>query len=264
MSEPYRLHRGERPLLVSVPHAGTELLPDLSGRLTPLARELPDTDWWIDQVWAGAPQLGASMLVANYSRYVIDLNRPPDDEALYAGPGSGLVPTATFDGEPLYLAENALGPEQVPLRLQRYWHPYHRALAAELERLRQIHGFVLLLDAHSIRSHVPRLFQGRLPDLNLGSFDGASASANLVQAAFRQLQGWPDCSSVLDGRFKGGFITRHYGRPAAGVHALQLEMAQQVYMQEFPPERDPGKLEKAQALAEDFMRLLLTWRPMNG
>jgi N-formylglutamate deformylase len=261
LNSTFHLQPAERPLLVSVPHAGTDLPESLLQRLRPVAHALPDTDWWIDQVWSGAPGLGAGFLVARLSRYVVDLNRPPDDVPLYAGAGTGLVPVETFSGEPLYLQGDQPGDEETAARLKQYWQPYHAALAEELERIREVHGFAILLDAHSIRSEVPRLFDGRLPDLNLGSHSGASAARGLVDRAQAELQGWHGCSNVLDGRFTGGYITRHYGQPERNIHALQFEMAQSVYMQEDPPALPAEPLARTREKAVAFMRCLMSWNP---
>ena len=146
-------------------------------------------------------------------------------------------------------------------RVARYWRPYHDALAAELERIRAAHGFVVLLDGHSIRSRVPALFEGRLPDLNLGSNSGASAAPDLVARAMGVLDKVRGASAVLDGRFRGGHITRHYGRPDRQVHALQLEMAQSLYMREQPPRRDPGRMQRLQEALATLLWELLGWRP---
>jgi N-formylglutamate amidohydrolase len=259
----YHLSRGSEPLLVSVPHAGVELPEGLMQRLSPVGRGLPDTDWWVDRVWRDAMALGAGMLVARYSRYVIDLNRPPDDAPLYRREGTGLVPLSTFDGDDLYPEDDLPNSAEVSDRLNRFWTPFHDALAGELRRLRALHGHVILLDAHSIRSKVPRLFDGRLPDLNLGSHGGASAAPGLVRAAFEQLQEWKGCSRVLDGRFRGGYITRNYGHPSDGIHVLQMEMSQSVYMREDPPREIPARLEAAQGQARRFMQCLIDWNPAD-
>jgi N-formylglutamate amidohydrolase len=240
------------------------LSPGLEARLTAVGRSLPDTDWYVDELWSGAAGMGAGLLVGEYSRYVVDLNRSPDDRPLYPGAGTGLVPEQTFSGATLYRDGARPCQEESRRRLVEYWRPYHAALAGELARLRERHGFALLLDAHSIRSRVPRLFDGRLPDLNLGSFEGASAAPELIALASERLRDWPGCTHVVDGRFKGGYITRHYGRPADGVHALQLEMAQSLYMQEDPPARDPQRMAATQPLANAFMEALLGWRPAGG
>ena len=227
---------GTTPLLVSMPHCGTDLPPELRPRLTEAALALPDTDWHVDRLYDFAAELGAGVLRATHSRYVIDLNRPPDDRPLYPGASNtGLVPTTLFDEGPVYRPNAAPGPVEVAERLARYWQPYHDRLAAELKRLRDHFGVALLFDAHSIRSTVPRFFAGRLPDLNLGTADGASAAAGLAAVLLETASQTDSYSTVLNGRFKGGYITRTYGRPAENIHAVQLELAQSTYMDEAPP-----------------------------
>lgn len=230
----YRFVRGGCPLIVSIPHVGTALPPQILPQLTTRARALPDTDWCVDRLYDFVLERGASVLAAHFSRYVVDLNRPPDDGALYPGRVStGLCPRRTFAGEPLYRnATSALRAWELDLRRRRYWRPYHEALAAAIADVQQRWGCVLLLDAHSIRSRVPRLFSGRLPDINLGTDDGRSCDARLVQPLLEILGAQSRFSFVLNGRFKGGYITRHYGAPALGVHALQIELAQAAYMDE--------------------------------
>lgn len=234
---PFRFEPGRRPLLVSIPHAGTWLPPALAARLTAPALAVPDTDWHLDRLYDGVRALGASLLVATHSRYVIDLNRPPDDHSLYPGQDvPGLCPIDTFAREPLY-ADPAWQPDAAEREARRaaIWRPYHRQLQAELARLRERHGEVALWDAHSIRSEVPRFFEGRLADLNLGTADGASCEAGLARRVLGIAGDDGRYSAVLDGRFKGGYITRAYGRPDAGVQALQLEMTWRCYMDEDPP-----------------------------
>lgn len=231
----YTLIEGTRPLLVSLPHGGLYVPPDLRERLAPEALAMPDTDWHVGRLYDFVHAMGVSVLAATHSRYVVDLNRPPDDAPLYAGPTTGLCPTVLFDGTPLYRPGSAPDAAEVADRRRRYWQPYHDALAAELARLRARHGYALLFDAHSIRSRVPRLFEGRLPDLNVGTYDGRSAAPELLEAVWAVCAGAAGYTSVVDGRFKGGYITRHYGAPARGVHAIQLELAQPTYMDEDPP-----------------------------
>jgi len=233
----FRFHEGQAPLLVSVPHSGEHVPASIQTRLTPAACALPDTDWHVPRLYEFAAGLGASVLVATHSRYVIDLNRDPDGQALYVGQDeTGLVPTTTFDREPVYL--EGLAPESAEEagRLTAYWRPYHDQLAAEIARIRAAHGVCVLLDAHSIRSQVPRFFGGTLPHLNLGTRDGTSADPGLIREAMAVLERAPAAfSAVCDGRFRGGYITRCYGKPRDHVHALQLEMSQRVYMDEAPP-----------------------------
>lgn len=224
------------PLLVSFPHAGTDIPPDLADRLTPVALTRPDTDWHLPELYDFCAALGATTLVPRCSRYVIDLNRPPEDASLYPGQDTtGLVPVDTFRKEPLYRTGQAPDAAEIDARREAYWRPYHAALATELERLRARHRAVLLWDAHSIASVLPRFFAGKLPDFNLGSADGAASSADVQAAAEAALGAQRGYTWVSNGRFKGGYITRSYGQPARGVHALQMEICQCIYMDETPP-----------------------------
>lgn len=234
---PFRFRQGTRPLLISMPHVGTHVPAALAARLTDEAAGVPDTDWHLERLYDFADALGASVLVATHSRYVIDLNRPPDGASLYPGQSvTGLCPVDSFDNTPLYRDPTDLPTEaDISARREALWKPYHAQLEAELARLKAVHGVAALWDAHSIRSVLPRFFEGRLPDLNLGTADGASCDPALAAQLLdigRQASGY---SAVLNGRFKGGHITRQYGRPAQGIHAVQLEMTQCSYMQEKPP-----------------------------
>lgn len=236
---PFRFRQGKRPLLISMPHVGTHVPPALAQRLTEEARGVPDTDWHLERLYDFADELGASVLVATHSRYVVDLNRPPDGSSLYPGQSvTGLCPVDTFDDTPLY-QNPAEQPDdaEIAARREAIWRPYHAQLSAELARLKAVHGVAALWDAHSIRSVVPRFFDGRLPDLNLGTADGASCDPALAEQllAIGRQAGQSGYSAVLNGRFKGGHITRHHGQPAQGVHAIQLEMTQASYMMEQPP-----------------------------
>ena len=255
----YDVVHGESPLVVSVPHAGT-LLPDtLGASLQDTAQPLPDTDWFVDQLYGFAKALGASLLVARYSRYAIDLNRPEDDAALYPGrAGSGLVPEADFAGRPLWTT--ALAPEDRTHRIEAFWRPYHAALDALLEKKRLQHGHAVLWDAHSIRARVPRLFEGRLPDLNLGTNGGRSCAPSLQAAVEARLAAHP-WTWVSNGRFRGGHITRSRGRPETGVHALQMEIAQEAYMVEDPPTWDPDRAAPMQTTLRDLLVCVRDWRP---
>lgn len=234
----FNLKRGEQPLLISIPHMGTRIPPELAAGMTPAAALRADTDWHLEQLYDFADAMGATVLQANYSRYVIDLNRPPGGESLYPGQTTtSLCPTETFPGEPLYLDGKAPGPEDIAQRLETYWRPYHAQLQAELSRLRSLHGAVLLWEAHSIASHLPRLFEGKLPDFNLGTNEGRSCAVAVQEAvgtAAANAAG-SQYSWVLNGRFKGGYITRHYGQPQDNIHAVQLEICQSTYMNETPP-----------------------------
>lgn len=251
----YTLRTGSRPLLISMPHVGTWLPPLLRTRLSNAALPVPDTDWHLEALYDWADALGASILMATHSRYVIDPNRPPDNLNLYPGQDTtGLCPLDTFDKEPLYLRpEDAPDEAEVAARRAAVWAPYHAQLQAELSRLKAQFGRAALWDAHSIRSQVPRFFEGRLPDLNLGTANGASCDAALAQRLL-QIASASGYSAVLNGRFKGGHITRHYGQPAQGIDAVQLELAQITYMDERPPF---GYLPERAARIQPVLRELL-------
>jgi len=223
--------RGAAPLLVSIPHAGTDLL-GLEPRLVSpwLARK--DADWGVDRLYAFAAELDATVVHTAISRTVIDVNRDPLGVSLYPGQATTeLCPTTTFDGDPLYRAGHAPDPEEIARRRELYYAPYHAMLAVELARLRAAHPKVVFYDCHSIRSIVPRLFDGALPTFNIGTNDGASCDPALT-AATEAVCDASGCSRVTNGRFKGGAITRGFGRPAAGVHAIQMELACRAYLDE--------------------------------
>ncbi len=229
----FTLHRGTAPLLVSLPHDGTAVPADIAARLTPSARRVPDTDWHVSRLYGFACGLGASILTPGHSRYVIDLNRGEDDVSLYPGQNTtGLCPVVQFSGEPVYLDGEAPSPSEIRARVDAYWRPYHAALRDELDRLRREHGRVVLWEGHSIRGEVPFLFEGQLPDLNLGTASGHSCSPELQARLEAVLAGATGYSHVTNGRFKGGHITRHYGDPARGINAVQLEISQRCYMDE--------------------------------
>jgi N-formylglutamate deformylase len=227
------LHRGKLPLLVSLPHDGSHIPAELAARMAPESRRAPDTDWHVSRLYAFAKEMGASVLVPSHSRYVVDLNRPSDDVSLYPGQNTtGLCPAVRFSGEAVYLEGEQPSHDEIEARVERYWRPYHELLAGELARLRAAHGRVLLWEGHSIRAQCPFLFEGVLPDLNVGTSSGASCAPETqarIEAALKAQRG---SSWVANGRFKGGDITRHYGKPAEGVDAVQLELAQKIYMDE--------------------------------
>ena len=250
----FTLHRGTAPLLVSVPHDGTLVPDEIAARLTPEARQVPDTDWHIARLYAFARDLGASMIVPTHSRYVVDLNRSEDDVSLYPGQNTtGLCPVVRFSEEPVYLEGQEPTPDEIAERVELYWRPYHQALRAELERLRGLHGRVGLWEGHSIRGELPFLFEGRLPDMNLGPAGGASCSPALQQRLESVLAGQDDYDFVVNGRFKGGHITRYYGDPANGIDAVQMEASQRAYMDERSFKYLPEKAE----VAQDLLRRLL-------
>jgi N-formylglutamate deformylase len=230
------LTQGSLPLLVSMPHIGTQIPAQLQAGYSARALQVEDTDWHLAQLYDFLPAMGASVLQPQLSRYVIDLNRPPDDAPMYPGASNTeLCPTRFFTGDDLYQAGCAPDAAARAQRRSDYWQPYHDALAAELQRMVQAHGYALLWDAHSIRSSIPWLFEGTLPALNIGTASGDSAHPVIAQAVMALCSDSAKFSHVLNGRFKGGYITRHYGRPSQDVHAVQLEMCQNLYMQEAAP-----------------------------
>lgn len=257
----YRFKAGSIPMLVSMPHVGTEIPDAIAARLAPCALATADTDWHLAQLYGFLGEMGASTLAARWSRYVIDLNRPPGDANLYPGMDTtGLCPLDTFGREQLYLPGQAPSETEVEQRLERYWRPYHAALRAELDRLLAIHGKVVLWDAHSIASVLPRFFEGKLPDLNFGSADGKSCAAGLEAAVTGIARAQDKFTVAVNGRFKGGYITRQYGRPEANVHAIQLEMCQCLYMNEAAPfEYLPGRAAQVQGLLRRMTGAAVDW-----
>ena len=232
----FELKTGTSPLLVSMPHVGTVIPEALRGDYLARALAAEDTDWHLHRFYDWLPEMGASVLRPQNSRYVIDLNRPPDDAPMYPGAANTeLCPTRFFTGDPLYLEGHQPTAPERARRRACYWQPYHDALAGELARIRSLHGYALLWDAHSIRSRIPWLFEGVLPDLNIGTADGASAQSCITDAVAAAAARHMRVSHVVNGRFKGGYITRRYGDPAAHVHAVQLEMVQRLYMREAAP-----------------------------
>ena len=232
MRDIFTFHEGSTPLLISVPHDGRLLPDDIASDMTAVGRSIPDTDWHVARLYAFARDAGASLLLANYSRYVVDLNRSASDEALYPGQlVTGLCPSKTFAGDDIYVDARDIDPATQQSRVEKYWNPYHHKLMRTLEFLKKQHGYALLWDAHSIPSEVPGLFDGELPVLNIGTWDGRSCSAEREQAVYAVARD-SGYSCILNGRFKGGYITRHYGAPTAGIHTLQLEIAQRGYMHE--------------------------------
>lgn len=250
----------EVPILLSVPHGGTEFPVELRDEYEPAHVQFPDdTDWYVQQLYDFAPALGITMISAGISRYVIDLNRNPDEKPLYADGRliTGLCPATTFLGDPLYRdGRKQVEPAEVQRRLTRYFNPYHEKIQALLDGLRQRHGRVLLWDCHSIRQSVPTIHKEPFPDLILGDADGTSASPGVIEATLSIL----DHSSYHTRHnfpFKGGYITRHFGQPGIGQHALQLEMTKVNYMDQAERRYDPEKADKMrELLARVFHKLI--------
>jgi formiminoglutamase len=267
MTDWLAVRQGDAPLVVSIPHAGTWLPDDIERRMVSpwLARK--DADWWIDQLYAFAGELGATIVRTTVSRTVIDVNRDPSGASLYPGMATtGLCPTTTFDGEPLYRSGDEPDAAEIEARRARWFDPYHKALAGELRRLRGLHPGVVLYEAHSIRSRVPRLFDGELPNFNIGTNDGASCAPALTAAVEAACDG-SGFSRVTNGRFKGGWTTRHYGHPGDGVHAVQMELACRGYMTEpaaitpesWPPAYDERRAQPMHAALAGVLRACLAF-----
>lgn len=234
-----RVVEGEGPLVVSMPHVGTLIPGEIAERMTEAGRGVPDTDWHLDRLYDFLDGMGIPRIASVFSRYVVDLNRSPDGTPLYPGAReTGLCPTSTFDDAPIYHEGQAPSAAEVEARRREYWQPYHLALAQLLLKAKDRYGVAVLFDAHSVRSRVPRFFEGTLPDLNLGNRDGTTCDAELLQHLQAVAESPGEAagySSVVNGRFQGGFITKSYGRPQEGTHAVQLELAQSTYMAEAPP-----------------------------
>ena len=259
----FDLHPGHTPLLVSLPHVGTWIPDDLRPLYAPRALEVEDTDWHLDQLYAFVREMGAGLIVPRHSRFVIDLNRSPENTPMYAGANNTeLCPTRFFTGDPIYREGQAPDAQAIDQRRQTYWQPYHDALRAEMDRLQALHGHAILFDGHSIRSELPWLFEGKLPDLNLGTASGASCAPSLRTALQQVVQAQQDFTQVVDGRFKGGYITRSFGRPAQGQHAVQLEMCWSTYMQEHAPYTvDPARAARLAPVLRALVQAMLDWTP---
>lgn len=236
MKTGYTLHQGDSALLISIPHVGTTIPEVLKPVYSAAGLTVQDTDWHLDRLYDFAREMGATILCGEYSRYVIDLNRPRNDESLYPGKvTTGLCPTETFLGEDIYLPGQAPDAAQKTARVNEYWHPYHHTLMQQITRLRERHPHIVVWEGHSIKSHLPRLFDGKLWDLNLGTADGRSAATSVSDAVMHAAGSDGAYTSILNGRFKGGYITRHYGKPDQGVHTVQLEKCWSTYMHEDAP-----------------------------
>ena len=269
MTAPFlELQRGAAPLIVSLPHTGVDIPDDIAAKLTSTWLARKDADWWVDRLYDFAGDLGATVLRTRVSRTVIDVNRDPSGASLYPGQvTTGLCPLTTFDGEPLYLAGQDPDAEEIARRRALYFDPYHEALAGEIARLRERWPRIVLYEAHSIRSRVPRLFDGLLPQFNIGVNGGAACDAALT----RQIEAVcaaSELSWVVDGRFKGGWTTRRYGRPTEGVHAVQMELACRGYMidpatpptpDDWPSPYDPDRAAPLRSLLREVLTAALAF-----
>ena len=265
------IHRGDAPLLLAFPHTGTDIPADIErGLISPwLARK--DADWWVDELYDFAHALGATTIRTRISRTVIDVNRDPSGASLYPGQATtGLCPVDSFDGEPLYREGHAPDQAEIDRRKAAWFLPYHQAVRDELDRLRLRHPAVILYDAHAIRGHIPRLFDGDLPDLNLGTNEGATC-APALQRALETACAASGFSWVANGRFKGGWTTRHYGDPQRGIHAVQMELACRAYLREpaapspdnWPTPFDPSHAAPLRAVLQDLLQMALSFAQSN-
>ena len=259
--ELFEFHAGSGPLLVSFPHSGTWIPASIRARMTESGQRTPDADWFLPRLYQIESLPGMGRIVSRVSRYVVDLNRPPDDQSLYPGQSTtGLCPVRTFFDQPIYRPDQQPGPDEIAERREWFWRPYHQRLTEALTDLVDRFGYAILLDAHSIASRVPMLFEGRLPDFNFGTNNGQSCSAALqtsIERFTRQVRPW---SHVVNGRFIGGYITRHYGQ-TDGVQAVQLELSQATYMDE--PDRvwDDGRAIGVMPVIHRLIQMLEGWSP---
>jgi N-formylglutamate deformylase len=261
----FEFRQGTVPLLVSMPHVGTHIPVEFAANMTEEALRLPDTDWHLEQLYNFLDEIGASILVATHSRYVIDLNRPVDNANLYPGQDTtGLCPVDTFHKHPVYKPGTSPTDAEIQRRGQSFWQPYHAKLEEELSRIRTQHGVAMLWEAHSICSVVPRLFQGRLPDFNFGTAGGASCGRGLGERMLDIVNQMNGYSAVLNGRFTGGYITRQYGKPDRNIHAVQLELAQTTYMNEtWPYAMDESRADALRPVLRTLLEMNLDWAINN-
>lgn len=259
-SDVFTLRQGNSKILVSMPHVGTQLPEWMIPCMHKEAMDLPDTDWYLEELYDFLEDLDVTVIAAQYSRYLVDLNRSADDISLYPGSDvTGLCPTDTFSGKLIYKQEPHLNTTELKNRLTKFWYPYHKALASEIARIKAIHGNVIVWDAHSIRSEVPRFFNGELPQLNIGTVDGTTCQQALIEKMLDVIKSNGDYSWVENGRFKGGFITRHYSQPSLDINTVQLEIAMRSYIDEssLKPNFDNHKAQPLRVLLKAMMQSIL-------
>lgn len=257
-----KVQEGDSPVILGQPHGGTHVPADIFARLNATGQGLADTDWHIGPLYDGLLD-GATVVASNVHRYVIDANRDPGGASLYPGQNTTtLCPLTDFDGRAIWRDGQEPTEEEIAARCEMFHAPYHAALARQIERVRERHGFVLLYDCHSIRSRIPFLFDGTLPDFNIGTNDGTTCTPWIAAAVTDICGAAEGFSTIRDGRFKGGWTTRQYGRPETGVHAIQMELAQAGYMDEVPPWRfDDTKAGHLRPVLKDILETLSRWRP---
>lgn len=258
MSEIFQLQQGSVPVLISMPHNGEMLLPEMNETTTAAGKKVADTDWYLDKLYQFAQQLGAYIITPHFSRYVIDLNRDSSGANLYPGANSTeLCPTTTFECEPIYLEGKQPSSSEIDARIENYWRPYHQALADTLSEIKAKFGRAVLLEAHSIRSEVPRFFDGVLPDFNFGTNDGESCDNTLLDSVMAL--DFSPYSKIANGRFKGGYITRHFGQPTQGINAIQLELSQRTYMDEGEMLYNSAKAEQVQEKLQEMVKQIIQY-----
>lgn len=254
---PVDVTEGDGPVILGLPHTGTWLPDPLRAALNVRGRTLGDTDWHVERLYAGLLP-GITTVRATFHRYVIDANRPPDGASLYPGQATtDLIPLTDFDGHPIW----DVPPTETGARLAAFHVPYHAALHAQMERVRARHGVAILYDAHSIRSRIPNLFPGTLPDLNIGTNRGTSCAPILERTVAEICAKIEDYSHILNGRFQGGWTTRHYGRPAQGWHAVQMELAQATHIDEATFDYDPDKAARLRPILSRILHALADLAP---
>ena len=256
-------NKGASSVIISIPHSGTEIPDVIATDMTDEGETIVDTDWFVDRLYAFSSDLDVTTIKTNINRYVIDMNRDPEDKSLYPGQfTTGLCPEVTFTGKALYREKSELSKDEIAIRKEQFWQPYHALLMTEINRIKQLHGFAVLLDAHSIASTVPTLFNGKLPDLNFGTNDGISCEGSLLNCIHQETA--KEFSKVINGRFKGGYITRHYGKPENSVHTIQLEISQDCYLNETDATWNDTKANKLIEYLQQFCSSLIDWRPYNN
>ncbi|TYC48254.1 N-formylglutamate deformylase [Rhodobacterales bacterium] len=261
--QPVDVISGDSPVVLGVPHAGTFVPEDIRAKLNETGLKLGDTDWHVDRLYSGLLD-SATMVKANFHRYVIDANRDPEGVSLYPGQNTtGLCPTTDFDGRPIYREGTEPDAQEIEARRLAWHAPYHTALAAELERVKAKHGVAILYDCHSIRSVIPYLFEGPLPDFNVGTNSGTTCDPDIEAAVASRTKTAEGYSAILNGRFKGGWTTRHYGRPAEGLHAIQMELAQKTHLatEDLPFAYDKAKADRLRFHLKDILSALETLAP---
>lgn len=263
MTKFLEITRGDSPVVLSLPHTGTDLPPDIAGRLNETGRALADTDWHIHRLYADLLP-GATTVRTRIHRYAIDVNRDPSGVSLYPGQNTTtLCPLTDFDGRPIYRPGAKPDSAEIETRRAAYHAPYHAALAEELNRIKALHGFAVLYDCHSIRSIVPHLFDGTLPDFNIGTNGGTTCAPEIETAVLTICAAAEGYTHTVNGRFKGGWTTRHYGQPGDGIHAIQMELAQSAYLAaEAPPwDYDPARADRLRTHLKTILTTLADWRP---